>query len=105
MSPGIIEQTRSHVSERTKEKAKRPSFYVVVVHNDPITPRSFVVDILKKYFDKGEPEANRIMLLAHNYGVGVVNKYGHDIAESKAKRVNEIVRASGYPLHFSVEKE
>ena len=90
---------------KVRHQLKRPSFYVVVVHNDPITPRQFVVGVLKKFFDKSEPEANRIMLLAHNFGVGVVAKFSHDIAEAKAKQVNQFARESGYPLFFSVEDE
>jgi ATP-dependent Clp protease adaptor protein ClpS len=98
----IIEE---RIRQRPQEKLKRPSFYVVVVHNDPFTPRSFVVDVLKRYFDKGEPEATRIMLLAHNYGVGAIEKYSRDVAESKANKVNEFCRTAGYPLFFSTEEE
>lgn len=99
----VEERTIDKVSPR--HKIKRPSFYVVVVHNDPYTPRTFVVQVLKKYFDKNEQEATRIMLLAHNYGVGVVAKFPHEIAEAKAQQVNEYSREHGYPLHFSVEDE
>ena len=98
---GVIERVRPNV----KPQIKKPSFYVVVVHNDPITPRWFVVEILKRFFDKTEPEATRIMMLAHNYGVGVVAKLPKELAESKAKKVNEVVRESGYPLIFSTEEE
>ncbi len=98
---GVVDRLRPKV----KPKIKKPTFYVVVVHNDSITPRWFVVEILKRFFDKAEPEANRIMLLAHNYGVGVVVKLPKELAESKAKKVNEVVSASGYPLVFSTEEE
>lgn len=98
-------EVRERITERAHQKIKRPSMYVVVVHNDPITPRAFVVQVLKKYFHKQETEATRIMLLAHNFGVGVVAKYSHEIAEIKAKQVNEYARLSGYPLHFSIEEE
>ncbi len=93
------------IRERTKPKAKRPSFYVVVVHNDPFTPRAFVVEVLKNFFGKAEPEAHRIMLLAHNYGVGVVAKFSREIAETKTAQVNEYARTAGYPLFFSTEEE
>lgn len=99
----VEERTIDKVSPR--HKIKRPSFYVVVVHNDPYTPRTFVVQVLKKYFGKNEQQATQIMLLAHNYGVGVVEKFSNDIAEAKAKQVNEYCRDQGYPLHFSVEDE
>lgn len=98
---GVIERLRPQI----KPKIKKPTFYVVVVHNDPITPRWFVVEILRRFFDKAEPEANRIMLLAHNYGVGVVVKLPKDLAETKAKQVNEAIRETGYPLLFTVESE
>jgi ATP-dependent Clp protease adaptor protein ClpS len=100
----ITEITKKPV-EKIKMKVKRPSFFVVVVHNDPFTPRFFVVEVLKRFFNKAEPEANRIMLLAHNYGVGVVAKYSREIAESKAKQVNEYAKLAGFPLHFSSEDE
>lgn len=98
---GVIDRLRPKV----KPKIKKPTFYVVVVHNDPFTPRWFVVEILKRFFDKEEPEANRIMLLAHNFGVGVVVKLPKDLAESKTKKVNESIRETGYPLTFSVQEE
>ena len=98
---GVITRTPT----KSKQKVKRPSFYVVVVHNDPITPRGFVVEVLRRYFSKEEPEATRIMMLAHNFGVGVVAKYPHEIAETKATQVNEVCRLAGYPLFFSCEKE
>lgn len=98
---GVIDRLRPKV----RPKTKLPTLYVVVVHNDSVTPRWFVVEILKRFFDKFEPEANRIMLLAHNYGVGVVVKLPKDLAESKAKQVNEAIRETGYPLQFSAESE
>lgn len=98
---GVIDRIRPKV----KPKIKKPTFYVVVVHNDPITPRWFVVEILKRFFDKAEPEANKIMLLAHNFGVGVVVKLPKDLAESKTKQVNQAIQDTGYPLIFSTEDE
>lgn len=87
-----------------REKVKKPSMYVVVVHNDPITPRGFVVYVLKKHFNKNEEEATRIMLLAHNYGVGAISTFTFEIAESKAEAANNLSRMEGYPLTFSVQE-
>ena len=93
--------------DTTKQKPKiaKPSFYVIVVHNDPVTPRGFVIEVLRRFFDKGEPEAKRIMLLAHNFGVGVVGKFTREIAETKSKQVNTFCRESGFPLYFTTEEE
>lgn len=95
------------VQDRTKSKPKiaKPSFYVIVVHNDPVTPRGFVIEVLRRFFDKPEVEAKRIMLLAHNYGVGVVGKFTREIAETKSKQVNQFCRDSGFPLYFTIEEE
>lgn len=100
---GVIERSRG--GTKVRPQIKKPTFYVIVVHNDPITPRWFVVEILKRFFNKTEPEATQIMLLAHNYGVGVVAKLPKDMADTKCKQVNETVTETGYPLLFSVESE
>ena len=93
------------VIEKTKPVVKRPSFYVVVLHNDDFTPRGFVVEVLRKFFGKDETQAIRIMMLAHNHGIGVVAQFSLEIAESKVAQVNDHARNEGYPLHFSVEEQ
>ena len=98
-----IERTRTRVHTETARKVKKPAMYVVVVHNDPFTPRSFVVEVLRSYFNKTEAEATRIMLLAHNFGVGVVAMFTFEIAEAKASQVNEYAKLNGHPLQFSVQ--
>ncbi len=91
------------ISEKIEEKTKKPSMYVVVLHNDPITPRAFVVTVLKKHFGKTEEDATRVMLLAHNHGVGAVAIFSFEIAETKVAMANAYAEAEGYPLHFSVQ--
>jgi ATP-dependent Clp protease adaptor protein ClpS len=93
------------IRKKTFEKTKRPSLYVVVLHNDPFTPRTFVVSVLQQFFSKSIAQATSIMLLAHNYGVGVVATYTHEIAEAKADQVNRYALEQGYPLQFSVQPE
>jgi ATP-dependent Clp protease adaptor protein ClpS len=93
------------IIERTVHKTQRPVFYVVALHNDPVTPRAFVVVVLRKFFGKSEEEATRIMMLAHNYGVGVVAQFSKDVAEAKVVQVINYSKDNGYPLHFSVEEQ
>lgn len=103
----LISETQTQIGTGTTtkpaEKVKKPSMYVVVVHNDPFTPRTFVVDVLKRYFNKNEAEATKIMLLAHNYGVGAVGTYTFEIAETKADIANTFSREQGHMLQFSVQ--
>lgn len=79
--------------------------YVVIVHNDDFTPRHFVVELLRGVFGKTEAEATRIMLLAHNYGVGFVAKYPYEIAEAKVDQCLRKATERGYPLMFSTQEE
>src|SRR3954467_88459 len=83
-------------SKKVEEKVKKPAMYVVVVHNDPITPRAFVVTVLKKHFGKSEEEATSIMLKAHNFGVGAVAIYSFEIAETKVAAANGYSEAEGF---------
>jgi len=78
--------------------------YAVVVHNDPFTPRQFVVEILRRFFQKDETEATAIMLRAHQGGHAVVNVYTLEMAETKAAQANKYSKDEGKLLLFSVEE-
>lgn len=89
----------------TKDEVQKPKMYVVMVHNDPFTPRQFVVTVLQRYFQKNAQQASQIMLTAHTQGLGAVGVYSFEIAEMKANVANTFSREQGYPLYFSVEEE
>lgn len=79
--------------------------YVVMVHNDPFTPREFVVEVLQRYFQKNADEATRIMLRAHKSGLGMVDIYTREIAEMKAAIANQYSQDQGRVLLFSTEEQ
>lgn len=89
----------------TKEETKTPSLYVVLLHNDNMTPRGFVVLALKKCFGKPEAEAQQIMMRAHDGGHAVVATFTREIAETKAAKANDFAAERGYFLLFTVEKQ
>lgn len=89
--------------EDQKEKIGPPKMYNVVMLNDDFTTMDFVVDILRKFFGKGEQEAAGIMLEIHKNGKGIAGTYSKDIAETKAKIANEYAQSQEYPFHCSVE--
>ncbi len=88
----------------TQERIKTPAMYAVVVHNDPFTPRDFVVEILRRFFGKTKEQAAKIMLTAHTKGHGVVSVYSREIAETKAAVANSYSHDQGKLLLFSVEE-
>ena len=100
-----IEKPGGITIEDTEGDVKKPRMYVVLVHNDPFTPRGFVVDVLQRYFQKTAAEAAGIMIRAHTQGQGAVGLFTFEIAEAKASAANEYSRSQGQPLSFSVQEE
>lgn len=105
MSKSDFPGTGIEIEERTTPKTKRPSMFVVLVHNDPFTPREFVVEVLKRFFIKTPEQALKIMITAHTNGLAAVGTYTKEIAETRASKANEYSRSEGRPLTFSVQEE
>jgi ATP-dependent Clp protease adaptor protein ClpS len=86
-----------------RDKLKEPPKHAVVLHNDDYTTMEFVVEVLKKFFQKTEAEAMAIMLRVHEDGKGVAGIFSYEIAETKAVQVDFVARGRGYPLKCTVE--
>ena len=91
-------------SKQNRTKLAEPSPFAVVLHNDPFTPRDFVVLTLKQCFTKGEVESQRLMMRAHADGIAVVGLFTREIAESKAAKANDFAAKHGRVLLFTAEK-
>ena len=90
---------------RTKQKTRRPNMYRVLLLNDDYTTQEFVVIVLKKYFNKSQEEATRIMLHVHNHGVGECGVYTYEVAETKVTQVMDFARKNQHPLQCIMEKK
>lgn len=88
-----------------KEKCKKPSLYRVILHNDDYTTMDFVVEILKKFFNKNETEAMHIMLNVHKKGAGIAGIYTYEIGETKVIQVHSFAKSNQHPLKCSLEPE
>jgi ATP-dependent Clp protease adaptor protein ClpS len=97
--PGVATQTQP------KQRLKKPPLYKVLLHNDDYTTMEFVVWVLMSVFHHDEDTATGIMLHVHKNGIGVAGIYPHDIAETRAARVEALARAHEYPLRCSLEEE
>ena len=82
-----------------------PKLYKVLMHNDDYTPMDFVIFVLKKFFNKLEDEAHKIMLDVHNKGVGLAGIYSFEVAETKVLQVNQFCKNNQHPLKTSFEEE
>jgi ATP-dependent Clp protease adaptor protein ClpS len=82
-----------------------PKRFKVLFHNDDYTTMEYVVDVLCRFFHKGEAEAISIMLTVHKKGKAVAGLYPRDIAETKVAEVIEDARGHGHPLLVTAEPE
>ena len=89
----------------TKKKLQKPSLYKVLLLNDDYTPMEFVVFLLKKFFQKNNDEATKIMLHVHQNGVGVCGVFPYEIAETKVIQVLETAKKNDHPLQCTMEKD
>jgi ATP-dependent Clp protease adaptor protein ClpS len=96
------ESTPLTVTDRPE--LQKPPMYQVLLLNDDFTPMDFVVDILRKFFQKSDPEATRIMLSVHHEGRGLCGLYPYEIAESKVAQVQHMSQSEGHPLRCVMEK-
>lgn len=90
---------------RTRMRTARPKLHKVILLNDDYTPREFVVKVLESVFGLGEPQAESIMMTAHQKGAAVIAVYTKEIAETKADEAIELSQQFGFPLMLTTEPE
>jgi len=93
------------VITRTRVKTKKPSMYRVLLLNDDYTPMGFVEEVLRRFFNKANEEATRIMLHVHQNGVGECGVYTFEVAETKVTQVMDFARENKHPLQCIMEKK
>ena len=90
--------------KKSKQKLKIPNRFEVVLLNDDYTSMEFVVDVLKRFFNKEFLVAEAIMLKIHIDGEAVCGTYSFDVAQTKVSQVIDYSRKNQQPL-MSVLRE
>lgn len=80
-----------------------PKMYKVIIQNDDFTPMELVVVVLKVFFHMTDETAEMVMLEAHKTGKAVCGTFTRDIAETKAKMVNDFAQSEEQPLQCETE--
>lgn len=93
------------VITKTRPATKRPGMYRVLLLNDDYTPMEFVVEVLRRFFNKDSEAATRIMLHVHQNGVGECGVYTYEVAETKVTLVMDFARKHQHPLQCIMEKK
>lgn len=85
-------------------KIDTPKMFSVVLLNDDYTPMDFVVLTLKRFFNKTEDEAIKVMLDVHQKGSGVAGIYTLEVGEMKVMQTNQFAQMNQYPLKSTLEE-
>ena len=91
-------------SKIAKQKLKIPNRFDVILLNDDYTSMEFVVDVLRRFFQKEFLAAEAIMLKIHIDGEAVCGTYSFDVAQTKVSQVIDYSRKNQQPL-MSVLRE
>ena len=81
-----------------KQKLKIPNRFDVILLNDDYTSMEFVIDVLRRFFNKEFQAAEAIMLKIHIDGEAVCGSYSYDVAQTKVKQVIGYSRDNDQPL-------
>ena len=85
-------------TKKSKPIFKKPKNFEVILLNDDYTTMEFVIEVLKRFFNKDALAAETIMLKIHIEGEAVCGAYPYDIAQSKVSQVVEYSRKNEQPL-------
>lgn len=97
-------QVKENTSSSVDVQIRRPSMYMVIMHNDEDTTQDFVVRVLRLVFDKESAQAQDIMLRVHTQGHAMVGMYPYDIAKTKVLQVEQMAKLEKFPLQCSYRK-
>ena len=85
-------------SKTSKQKLKEPKIFDVILLNDDYTTMEFVVEVLRRFFNKEFQAAEAIMLKIHIDGEAVCGIYSYDVAQTKVTQVIDHSRKNEQPL-------
>ena len=85
-------------SKISKQNLKSPKRFEVILINDDYTTMEFVVEVLRRFFNKEFQTAEAIMLKIHIDGEAVCGTYSYDVAQTKVTQVIDYSRKNEQPL-------
>lgn len=81
-----------------------PRMYAVILLNDDYTPMDFVVLVLRRFFNRNEEEAAKIMLDVHEKGSGIAGVFTLEVGEMKVMQVNQFAESNQHPLKSTLKE-
>ena len=84
--------------KKVKQKLKIPNQFDVILLNDDYTSMEFVVDVLRRFFNKEFQAAEAIMLKINIDGEAACGTSSYDVAQTKVSQVLDYSRKNDQPL-------
>jgi len=81
-----------------KPQAKKPKMYKVVMHNDNVTPVSYVMLMLQSVFNRSAQDAANLTMAVHQQGQAIAGTFAKEIAEAKLKEAEDFGKRYEMPL-------
>jgi len=103
-SPSHSETPESDVGVDVLPVVETPRMYTVILLNDDYTPMDFVILVLKRFFNKNEEDATKVMLDVHQKGAGVAGIFTLEVAEMKVMQVNQFAQGNQHPLKCTLKE-
>jgi ATP-dependent Clp protease adaptor protein ClpS len=72
---GPIRKPGLDLLEKDEVKAKRPSMWNIVFHNDDYTPMDFIIFVLTKVFHRSTEDTLALTFAVHTQGKGIAGTY------------------------------
>ena len=85
-------------SKTSKQNLKTLRNFEVILLNDDYTTMEFVVEVLRRFFNKEFQTAEAIMLIIQIDGEAVCGTYSYDVAQTKVTQVIDYSRKNEQPL-------
>lgn len=98
-------EEESGLATARRPATKSPRLYKVVIHNDDYTTMEFVIEVLMRFFAKGQTEAVEIMWSVHTKGQGICGVFTREVAETKVTLVADYAKQHEMPLKCTMEPE
>lgn len=105
-SSGSAAETPDVATEvvRETEHVLEPQ-YLIIIHNDAVTPMTYVLAILARVFLLSDELAEHVAETAHTQGQAIVMLRPRDEAKRLIAAAHSRARMDGYPLSFTMEPE
>jgi ATP-dependent Clp protease adaptor protein ClpS len=103
LSPGS--STKPRVASDIQSETALEPLYRILIHNDDVTPYSYVILVLSGIFKLSHELAEHITWVAHTTGIAHVVTRPRGEAERLVSTAHAAARLDGYPLTFSLEPD